>query len=160
MRTILYLVSDLTSKVLDFIFQSLDHIQYRIGEIGLVKIPCILHFFPGLFDYMPRYADNCRILRHIIKHYGVRPYFRVLMDPDVAQHFRARGDKHVIIHIRMPFLFFFTRTAERYSLVYRYVIAYPACFTDYRTHAVVYEKSSADLGSGMNFNARDKTAHL
>ena len=52
------------------------------------------------------------------------------------------------------------RTAEGNALIYGNIVTDNGGFTDYRSRSVVYEKSSADLRSGMDFNSRFSDAVL
>src|SRR5579864_7495194 len=60
----------------------------------------------------------------------------------------------------MALAFLFAGTAERYSLVQRYIIAHNRRLSDHCAHAVVDEEPASNLSTGMNLNSSEQARDL
>lgn len=122
--------------------------------------------FLQVFDSVSRQTDNGGVGSNIFGDDSVGADFDVIADFYRAEDLRAGTDNDIVADGGMAFGRYFAvfiedgGAAERDIVVKSDVVADFGGFADNDSHAVVYKKSFADSGSGMNFDAGEKTPDL
>src|SRR5580704_1197958 len=107
----------------------------------------------GSAHHASGYADHGRIAGYRPDDHRTCPDLDVVSNMNVAEDFRSGPDHHLIPDGRMPFAALIPRAAERDALIQQNIVPDLGRFTDHHTHAMVDEKSLADLGGRVNLNS-------
>src|SRR5699024_10291599 len=113
---------------------------------------------PILFNDLSRYANDSRIMWHVIDkdrcsyHLGAFTYL------NRTQHFCAFRYPSIVHDGWMTLLFFMPSSSKGHALKHGDIMTDFTRFTYDDTHTMIDEKPSADLCTWMNFNACEKTA--
>lgn len=113
--------------------------------------------FSFLDDDTTGNTNDGRVRWNRFENDGTGTDFSTFTDGKRTEDFGPAGDDDVVADGRMAFPFFFTGTAEGYTLVEGYVVADDRRFTDDDAHAMVDEEAFTDLCTGMNFDSRKET---
>lgn len=84
----------------------------------------------------------------------------VAADADVAEDFGASADDNVVAKRRVAFPGFLAGAAESDALIEEAIITDFGGFADDDAHSVIDEKTAADGGAGMNFDAGEPASGL
>lgn len=120
-------------------------LRYGIGNVNLVEA---IDTHALMLYNSCRNSDGCAIRRYFLKHYGTCRYICIISYLKRTEHLCAGAYQHVISYCRMSFTGILAGTAERYSLIERYIIAYLRGFSYYNSRAVVNKKRLPILAAG------------
>ncbi len=130
----------------------------RIGHEFLVEGYPPVSFDPE--DNLPRNAHDDGIGRNITNYHGIGAYPRVVSYLHRAQDLRPGAHHDVVADGRMPLPFLPGGSPKGDAVIHGHVVAHLAGLTDHDAHAVVDEKSLADLGPGMYLDTGQKPCHV
>src|SRR5580704_7417904 len=111
-------------------------------------------------DDMPRNSDHGRIFRHAAQYDRTRADPAIASNRDVAENFRSVANHHVIFDRGMSLTVLLSSAAKSDSLIQSHVVADDRGLADHHTNAMIDEKSSANFGSGMDFDSSKEARHL
>src|SRR5215472_9039049 len=130
-----------------------------VRQIRLVEIDAA-HPCPVTECYPARDADDNRVFRHLPHYHRARADAASRADGEGADDLRARSHHHVVGESGVTLLPLVAGAAEGHSLEQAHVPADLRRLTDDHAHAVVDEEPGAQLGRGMDLDAREETAEV
>src|SRR3569832_947774 len=105
--------------------------------------------------HAPRHAHHRGTRRHIFHYHCIGADTRAVAQGDGSQLLRARSHHDVIAQCRVSLALLPGRPAQGDAVIERAIVADLRRLADHHTHAVINEKAAADLGGGMELDARE-----
>src|SRR5579862_6286248 len=84
----------------------------------------------------------------------------VIANANSSEYLRAGSDDDVVSNRRVTFSALVTGSAQRYVLVDQDIVADLGGFADDDAHAVIDKETATDDGTGVDFDAGEKTGNL
>ena len=141
----------------DLVFDGIG--QAVVIEVDVAFAVAGFDAFALLDDDAARDADDCRVRRYFFEDDGTGADFCAFADGKGTEDFGTAGDDDVVADGRMAFAFFLTRPAEGHALIEGNVVADDRRFSDDNAHAMVNEQAFANLGAGMDLDAREEAGN-
>src|SRR5690606_7227043 len=114
----------------------------------------------GLDDDLARDAHRGRPRRNRTSHDGVRADLGAGTDSERPENLRASTDNHAILERRMALALAPAGATQGNAVIKRHVVADLRRLTDNDTHAMIDEKTPADLRAGMNLDAGEPAPQI
>ena len=107
----------------------------------------------GFAHHLGGYARDCGVGLYRLQYHASCAHFGAFTDADIAQNLGASANEHAIADLGMAVAVFLARTAQRYRLQNRHVIAHASCFAHYKARGVVEHDALAQVGRRVNIYA-------
>ena len=153
---------DFPLQTTDLVEEAGDRFCFRVRQTVVVEIDalCLLDLSAIGNDHPSGDTNDGGIRRHFLHHHGVGSDLTVVTHRERTQNLCAGADNHIISQGGMSFLFGPGGSPESHAVVQGAVVANLSGLADDNPHSMIDEKSSTDLGTGMNLDPGKETSGL
>ena len=131
-----------------------------VGDVDLVHAGGKIHLFTGDAHHTGRYAHGGGVGGNLAQNHRVGGDAGIVPHLEGTQHLGAGGDHHIIPQGGVALALILAGTAQGNPVVDEAVVPHLGGLADDDAHTVVDDEAAADLGPGVDLDARPEAAPL
>ena len=134
-------------------------VRHVVADTIGLETDLLGHFLASLFflgqrmaNHPARDTDHRRPFRHFLGNHRIGADLGILVHRKRPQHLGSRTNHHTVFQGRVALALAPAGATQGNAVIQGHVITDFCGFTDHHTHAVIDKETTANFGTGVNFN--------